>query len=273
MERTDGVPLFVEELTKALLEASTGDREAHERTLLGHTLLGRGRRSRFPARLADGAPGPARPCGQGDRPNWRGHRAGVLLRAAGRGGAAKRGRIAGLAGQARQGGADLPARCAPAVGLRVEHALVQDAAYGTLLRDRRRQLHARVAAALEEHFPDAIALQPHLAAHHCAEAGLPEKAIRHHHEAGRQAVARSAMQEAIGQLKKALALLERLAPGPGRDRLELRPADLWARRSRRRRDTRRGRPAEPSSGRANSPSRSTTRPSSSTSWAASPPTT
>jgi predicted ATPase len=58
-----------------------------------------------------------------------------------------------------------------------KHALVQDAAYGTLLRDRRRALHARVAETLEDQFADIAENQPELLARHCAEAGLIEKAV------------------------------------------------------------------------------------------------
>jgi predicted ATPase len=58
-----------------------------------------------------------------------------------------------------------------------KHALVQDVAYSTLLRSRRQQLHARIAATLEDRFPEIVAAQPALIAHHCTEAGLSEKAI------------------------------------------------------------------------------------------------
>jgi predicted ATPase len=58
-----------------------------------------------------------------------------------------------------------------------KHALVQDAAYGTLLRTQRQQLHARIASALERRFPDIVAVQPQILAQHCAEAGLSEAAI------------------------------------------------------------------------------------------------
>ena len=58
-----------------------------------------------------------------------------------------------------------------------KHALVQDAAYGTLLRGRRQELHARVAAALEQHFADLVERQPELLAHHYGEAAMPDKAI------------------------------------------------------------------------------------------------
>ena len=59
-----------------------------------------------------------------------------------------------------------------------KHALVQDAAYGTLLRSRRQRLHARIAATLEDRFPEIVLAQPALLAHHCAEAGLAEKSDR-----------------------------------------------------------------------------------------------
>jgi predicted ATPase len=91
-----------------------------------------------------------------------------------------------------------------------KHALVQDAAYSTLLRSRRQQLHARIATTLESKFPDIVAAQPQLLAQHCAEAGLNEKAISYCLKAGQQAVARSAMAEAVAQLQKGLDLLAAL---------------------------------------------------------------
>jgi hypothetical protein len=78
-----------------------------------------------------------------------------------------------------------------------KHALVQDAAYGTMLRGRRHQLHARIAATLEDQFPEIVAAQPALLARHCAEAGLAEKAVVYWLNAGQQALARSAMTEAV----------------------------------------------------------------------------
>jgi predicted ATPase len=220
VERTDGVPLFVEELTKALLEAGVGEREAHERTLAGIPS----------AAAAVPAPLHASLMARLDRLGPASKETAQVGAAIGRefshellGAVAQRGEAELRSSLDRlvRAGLIFQRGTPPQSSYAFKHALVQDAAYGTLLRGRRQQLHARIAAALEEHFPDAVALQPHLAAHHCAEAGLPEKAIRYHHEAGQQAVARSAMQEAIGQLKKALALLPRLAHGPERDRLEL----------------------------------------------------
>ena len=88
-----------------------------------------------------------------------------------------------------------------------KHALVQDAAYSTLLRGRRQQIHARIAATLEDQFPDIVLAQPALLARHCAEAGLAEKAVAYWLKAGQQALARSAMTEAAAQLRKGLDAL------------------------------------------------------------------
>jgi class 3 adenylate cyclase/predicted ATPase len=102
-----------------------------------------------------------------------------------------------------------------------KHALVQDAAYGTLLRSRRQQLHARIATTLEDHFPEVVAAQPALLARHCAEAALAERAVGYWLKAGKQALARSAMKEAVAQLQKGLDVLAGLPDGPGRRQQEL----------------------------------------------------
>jgi predicted ATPase len=91
-----------------------------------------------------------------------------------------------------------------------KHALVQDAAYSTLLRSRRQQLHARITSTLESQFPDIVAAKPQLLAQHSAEAGLNEKAISYCLKAGQQAIAHSAMAEAVAQLLKGLDLLAAL---------------------------------------------------------------
>src|SRR5215471_17087167 len=102
-----------------------------------------------------------------------------------------------------------------------KHALVQDAAYDTLLRSRRQQLHARIAVTLEDQFPEIVGTQPELLAQHCAEARLGERAVSYWLKAGLQALARSAMTEAVTQLQKGLDMLDRLADGPWRQRQEL----------------------------------------------------
>jgi tetratricopeptide (TPR) repeat protein len=88
-----------------------------------------------------------------------------------------------------------------------KHALVQDAAYSTLLRARRQQLHARIVTILEKQFPEVVKAQPALIAHRSTEAALSEKAVGYWLKAGQQAVARSAMTEAVAQLQKGLDLL------------------------------------------------------------------
>lgn len=101
-----------------------------------------------------------------------------------------------------------------------KHALVQDAAYGTLLREQRRDLHRRAAEAIARLRPEAAEREPQLLAWHYARAGLVDPAIQHWRRAGERSVARFANREAIGHFQSALELLERLAPGDERDRLE-----------------------------------------------------
>jgi len=88
-----------------------------------------------------------------------------------------------------------------------KHALVRDAAYGTLLREPRRALHARVAETLDGQFPEVAENQPELLARHSSEAGLIEKAAGLWGKAGQRSLARSALIEAIEQLRRALDLI------------------------------------------------------------------
>jgi class 3 adenylate cyclase/predicted ATPase len=102
-----------------------------------------------------------------------------------------------------------------------KHALVQDAAYATLLRSRRQQLHVRITATLEGQFPEIVETQPVVLAYHCTQAGLAERAITYLLKAGRQAMTRSAMTEAVVQLTQASRLVTDLPPGADRDQLEI----------------------------------------------------
>jgi class 3 adenylate cyclase/predicted ATPase len=102
-----------------------------------------------------------------------------------------------------------------------KHALVQDAAYQSLLKSRRRQLHARIARVLEERFPEAAEMEPELLAHHCTEAGFTQQAVDYWHKAGQVAIARSAHAEAIAHLTRGLDLLTRLLDGADHRRREL----------------------------------------------------
>ena len=95
-----------------------------------------------------------------------------------------------------------------------KHALVQDAAYGILLRERRRALHARIAETLESEFVEIAENQPELLARHYTEAGLIEKAAGFWGKAGQRSVARSALVEAVAQLTRALDQIETLPSTP-----------------------------------------------------------
>jgi class 3 adenylate cyclase/predicted ATPase len=102
-----------------------------------------------------------------------------------------------------------------------KHALVQDAAYATLLRARRQQLHAAIAAALEAEFPEIVAAQPELLAHHYTEAALTQQAIDNWLRAGDRANEGSANPEAIAHLTRGLKLLKDLPESLQRDEKEL----------------------------------------------------
>jgi predicted ATPase len=102
-----------------------------------------------------------------------------------------------------------------------KHALVQDAAHGTLLRGSRQKLHAQIAEALETQSPELMDSQPELFGQHYAEAGLVEKAVVYWGKAGRRSAARSAMAEAAAQLQKALDQLALLPDELERQRQEL----------------------------------------------------
>ncbi|MCP3395529.1 AAA family ATPase [Bradyrhizobium sp. CCGB12] len=101
-----------------------------------------------------------------------------------------------------------------------KHALVLDAAYATLVRPKRQRLHALIAATIEQHLPETVQTQPELLAHHFAKAGRAQAAIDYWLRAGQRAIARSSMVEALAQLRNGLNLLEGV-PEPDRRRLEL----------------------------------------------------
>jgi predicted ATPase len=102
-----------------------------------------------------------------------------------------------------------------------KHALLQEAAYASLPLDRRQQVHGQVARVLAEHFPETVATQPELLAHHYTEAGVWEQAIAYWQRAGQQAVQRSANLEAVRHLTTALELLATLPDTPARAQQEL----------------------------------------------------
>jgi class 3 adenylate cyclase/tetratricopeptide (TPR) repeat protein len=109
----------------------------------------------------------------------------------------------------------------PRATYRFKHALIQDAAYASLLKSTRQQMHQQVARVLEAQFPEAVATQPELVAQHYTEAGYPVQAIPYWQRAGQQALQRSANLEAVRHLTTALGLLAPLPETPARAQQEL----------------------------------------------------
>jgi class 3 adenylate cyclase/predicted ATPase len=219
VERTDGVPLFVEELTKAVLESvAQGDRVAG---VLGTT---------SPATLSVPATLHASLMARLDRLGPMPKEIAQIGAVLGRefsyeliDPVAQRPEkeLQAALVQLSEAGLLFCRGAAPHSSYLFKHALVQDAAYSTLLRGRRQELHARVAAALEEHFRDLVERQPELLAHHLTAAGNTERAVDQWVKAGRHAAARLAYLEAIAHLERGLGLLRSLPESPARNSREI----------------------------------------------------
>ncbi len=110
---------------------------------------------------------------------------------------------------------------APHASYVFKHALVQETAYQSLLKARRQAFHRQIAEALERRFPEAAEERPEQLAHHFTRAGLAAEALPYWQRAGQRAVQRSANVEAVHQLGRGLEALERIEAGPERDRQEL----------------------------------------------------
>jgi predicted ATPase len=217
IERTDGIPLFVEEMTKAVLEAENEDEVQLTAAAVPSSALA------VPASLHASLMarldrlGPAKEVAQIGAAVGREFSHTLLQAVVGKPEAELRSALDRLMTAGlffRQG---VP----PHASYLFKHALVQDAAYGTLLRNRRQQLHARIAATLEGQFPETVETQPELMARHCAEAGLVEKAVGYWTLAGEWAVKRDANAEATRHFRRALELLEKQPEAPERSEAEL----------------------------------------------------
>jgi predicted ATPase len=204
--RSDGIPLFVEEMTKAVLEAGSERAAGDVAASVPLTALA------VPASLHASLMARLDRLGAAKRVAQMGAAIGrefshaLLGAVVGEpepelGAALDRLIAAGLL--FRQG-------APPYATYLFKHALMQDAAYGTLLRDGRRALHARIADILEREFREIAERQPELLARHYAEAGLIEQAARLWGKAGQQSLERSALVEAIEQMSRALALISGL---------------------------------------------------------------
>jgi len=109
----------------------------------------------------------------------------------------------------------------PEANYTFKHALVRDAAYESLLKSRRQQLHGQIAHAFEDRFPEILASQPEIVAHHFTEAGLVEPAIDYWLKAGNLALSRSANAEAVKHLRQGIELAHSQAPSDRSARKEL----------------------------------------------------
>jgi len=198
IERTDGIPLFVEEMTNAVLEAESEG--AAQRTVTGvpspALAVPASLHASLMARLD--RLGPAKEVAQIGASIGREFSHAVLASVM------SEPEVKLSLDRLIQTGLLFRQGVPPHVTYLFKHALVQDAAYGTLLREPRRALHARIAETLENHFPEIAEGRPELLARHCTEAGLIEKAAGLWGKAGQRSLARSALVEAVEQLTRAL---------------------------------------------------------------------
>ena len=222
IERTDGIPLFVEEMTKAVLEAESEGAAEHTVAAVPSPVLA------VPASLHASLMarldrlGPAKEVAQIGAAIGREFSHALLAAVACKPEAELQSALDRLIAAGllfRQG---VP----PHATYLFKHALVQDAAYGTLLREPRRALHARIAETLENQFAEIAENQPELLARHCTEAGLIEKAAGLWGKAGQRSLERSALVEAVAQLTRALDQIAALPATPAlrREQIKLQVA-------------------------------------------------
>jgi class 3 adenylate cyclase/predicted ATPase len=214
VERTDGIPLFVEEMTKAVLEEGAA---RHTVSAVPSPALA------VPASLHASLMarldrlGPAKETAQTGSAIGREFSHALLAAVA----LKPEGELASALDRLVQAGLLFLQGAPPLASYLFKHALVQDAAYGTLLREPRRALHARIAQALESQFAETAESLPEVLARHCAEAGNVEKAAVLWGKAGQRSAQRSALVEAAEQLKRALNLIKSLPGTPALRREEI----------------------------------------------------
>lgn len=216
--KTDGVPLFVEELTKNVLESGLL-RDAGDRYELAGPLVPLA----IPASLQDSLMArldrlaPIKEVAQIGAAIGREFSYELLRRITAR----EESDLRDALGQLVEAELIFRRGTLPNATYVFKHALVQDAAYASLLKSRRQQLHADIAGALVESHRELVDTQPELLAHHFAQAGLAEPAMEYWQAAAKRAISRSAYPEAIEHLDQALAQIALLPPGEARDKREL----------------------------------------------------
>jgi class 3 adenylate cyclase/predicted ATPase len=205
--RSDGVPLYVEELTRSVLEPDTTRSVDAIPATLADALMGRLDRLSTAKELAQRAAVLGREISYP-----------LLAAVADRDDAALRQDLIRLVEASILFARGEP----PHATYAFKHALIQEAAVQSLLKRTRQQLHARIVEVLESRFPDLAESEPEVIARHYEQAGLVARAIFHYQRAGERAAERSANEEAIGHLRRALALVATLPDDRERDQQELR---------------------------------------------------
>jgi class 3 adenylate cyclase len=208
--QTDGVPLFVEELTKSVLETAIVSGDAPAAMEVPATL-----QDSLTARLD--RLGPAKEVAQIGAVIGREFRHDLLTSVSMLGAEA----LGDAIGRLTDSGLIYLRRSGSHATYAFKHALVQGTAYGSLLRHRRAEIHARVAECLARDFPETVESEPELLAHHCSEAGLAEQAVDYWQMAGQHAMKRSANIEAEGHIRKGLEILASMPEAPQRHRREI----------------------------------------------------
>jgi class 3 adenylate cyclase/predicted ATPase len=210
VERTDGIPLFVEEMTKAVLEAESEG--AARRTVA----MAPSRSVAVPSSLQASLMarldrlGAAKEAAQIGAAIGREFSHALLVSVA----LKSEAELGSSLDRLIQAGLLFRQGAPPQAIYLFKHSLVRDAAYGTLLREPRRALHARIAESLERQFSPIAESQPEILARHCTEAGLIEKAAALWGKAGRLSLDRSALTEAAAQLARALEQIATLPDTP-----------------------------------------------------------
>ena len=216
--KTDGVPLFVEELTKTVLESDLLE-EAEDRYVLSGPLPPLA----IPASLQDSLMArldrlaPVKEVAQLAATLGRTFSHELLAAVS----PLKGEKLEDALSQLLNAGLIYRHGLPPEVTYEFKHALVQDVAYQSLLKGKRLQFHKRIAQALEERFPETAETKPELLAHHFTEAGLDERAVEYWQRAGQRASERSANLEAIAHLTKGLELIKGLPETPEHAKQEL----------------------------------------------------
>ena len=217
IERTDGIPLFVEEMTKAVLEA--GSEEEAQRIAATVPSVGLAVPASLHASLMARLDrlGTAKEVAQIGAAIGREFSYELIAAVSSHPPLALDQSLA----QLTESGLAFQQGTPPEAVYTFKHALVQDTAYNSLLKRRRQELHAKIARAIEDRHPNVAATEPELLAHHYTEAKQPEKASPLWQKAGGLAVQRMALIEAITHLNKGMDLIAALSPSVERDGREL----------------------------------------------------